>query len=266
MALIRTELWLPKPNADQRDPSVQAKGCIVLSFPSTDDQDSRNAIDAILGYRKQSHTSFVVPLDPTPTQISDYKLEVQLFGIHYRQASGLNMGNLPSVAAALPDLKKFLGIKQHYDFTLFRCTPDTLTRTDKNLVPLEYIGSPALHGYTDQQPIHIASLSSVHDLSVVCRTSRCTMLNVDSSKGTFDTNIPGADRKKGKPQPSATLVKHRTVEDGNKAALGYLGMHCVPEDSNLEEAAEEGLWVEVGDVIEVLEYGEHLYGSTGNDY
>lgn len=105
-------------------------------------------------------------------------------------------------------------------------------------------------------------------LSVVCRTSRCTMPNVDPNTGIFDTSNPPADRKKGKPEPSTTLIEYRTFETRNKQALGYIGMHCVPEDQSLkaEEQEGEGLYIEVGDEIEVLERGEHLYGSTGNDY
>lgn len=105
-------------------------------------------------------------------------------------------------------------------------------------------------------------------LSVVCRTSRCTIPNVNPDTGEFDADIPPPEKKKGKPQPSTTLVEHRTVETANKAALGYLGMHCVPEDRDIREAEGQGdgLYVEVGDEVEVLETGVHVYGSTGNDY
>jgi hypothetical protein len=94
------------------------------------------------------------------------------------------------------------------------------------------------------------------------------MPNVNPETGIFDADIPPPEKKRGKPQPSTTLVQYRTVETGNKAALGYLGMHCVPEDTSLKEAEElgGGLFVEVGDEIEVLERGTHLYGSTGDDY
>ncbi|ODM14918.1 hypothetical protein SI65_09670 [Aspergillus cristatus] len=95
------------------------------------------------------------------------------------------------------------------------------------------------------------------------------MPNVNPDTGKFDADIPPPGKKKGKPQqPSTTLVEYRTVETGNKAALGYLGMHCVPEDRDFREAEEqgEGLYVEVGDEIEVLETGVHDSGSTGNDH
>jgi hypothetical protein len=94
------------------------------------------------------------------------------------------------------------------------------------------------------------------------------MPNVNPETGSFDADTPPPGRKRGKAQPSTTLVEYRTVETGNKAALGYLGMHCVPEDGSLKSAEEqgEGLYIEVGDEIEVLERGTHLYGSTGDDY
>ena len=331
MSQIKTELWLPHEGSDPNDPLVQAGGCVVLTFQDPDaDTTAPGTISRFKTWSispTKPEASIIIPLQPTPSQLAEYKLQPEPFTIHARTAHGLDMGKLPSVAAALPKLKKFLAMPENQRLTLFRCTPDTLVRTDKNLAPLEYIGSPAVHGYTDQQPVNINSLSSVHavstllppahqplnalrfranlwitgtpayeeetwkryrilpksnstnkrnaaranvapKLSVVCRTSRCTIPNVNLEMGTFDADPPAPGRKKGKPQPSATLVEYRTVEDGNKKALGYLGMHCVPEDRSLREAEEEGveLYVEVGDEIEVLERGEHLYGSTGNDY
>lgn len=326
MSLIETELWLPDKDSDPRDPLVQAGGCVVLKFedPDTPDWISRLETGFHTGnFSSQPQVSLVAPLHPTPSQMQELKLGMKGFGIHYRQASGIDLGSMPSVAVALPKLRKFLKIPKDHGLTLFKCTPDTLTRTDRNLAPLNYIGSPAMHGYTDQQPININSLSSVHSvstllppenrplnalrfraniwitgapaydeetwkryrilpkvantesradvspmLSVVCRTSRCTIPNVDPDRGVFDADIPLPNKKRGKPQPSTTLVEYRTVEDGNKAALGYLGMHCVPEDRSLKEASDQnlGLYVEVGDEIEVLERGVHLYGSTANEY
>ncbi|KAH8817023.1 hypothetical protein F5884DRAFT_778232 [Xylogone sp. PMI_703] len=326
MSQIKTELWLPHGNSNPYDPLVQAGGCVVLTFEDPDIPSwTRRLVTFIRtwDFSAMPQTRVVVPLLPTPAQLDKLHIEMKTFSIHYRQAKGLDMGNIPSVVAALPKLKRFLGIPARQNLTLLSCTPDSLTRTDRNLAPLKYIGSPAVHGYTDQQPIHINSLSSIHavsallpqenqplnalrfraniwitgapaydeetwkryrilpkstsmepradiapTLSVVCRTSRCTMPNVDPNTGIFDTSIPPPDKKKGKPEPSTTLVEYRTVETGNKQALGYIGMHCVPEDPSLNVAKEQklGLYVDVGDEIEVLERGVHLYGSTGNDY
>lgn len=53
------------------------------------------------------------------------------------------MGGMSSIATALPNLKRFLELPEDQTLTLFKCTPDTLVPTDKNLAPLEHIGSPA---------------------------------------------------------------------------------------------------------------------------
>ncbi|KAM0426341.1 hypothetical protein ACHAPT_008382 [Fusarium lateritium] len=314
MSQIKTELWVPHEKSDPLDPLVRAGGCLVLRFP---DPDAPSWIETLMGDTTQREVSFIVPLQPTSELVDEYKIRMRPFTIHSRDAKGLDMGRVPSVAAALSKLKRFLKVSDQ-NLTILRCTPDTLVCTDKNLAPLDHIGTPAVHGYTDQQPININSLSSVHavsellptenqplnalrfraniwitgalafdeetwkryrilpkgsntrakvapTLSVVCRTSRCTMPNVDPNTGKFDTDNPPPDRARGKAQPSTTLVKYRTVEDGNPRALGYLGMHCVPEDHSLGEA-EDQLYVQVGDEIEVLQRGTHIYGSTGNDY
>ncbi|KAF4978530.1 hypothetical protein FZEAL_5102 [Fusarium zealandicum] len=314
MSQIRTELWLPHKDSDQQDPLVQAGGCMVLTFP---DPDAPGYITRLstLHHAKTPEISFIVPLEPTPALIHEFNIGTRPFAIHARSAKGLDLGPIPSVKAALPMLKRFLKVPESQNLTLLKCTPDTLVRTDKNLAPLDKIGTPAVHGFTDQQPININSLSSVHavssllpvenqplnalrfraniwiagapafdeenwkryrvvpkkgdsvapTLSVVCRTSRCTLPNVDPDTGTVDADIPPPDKERGRPQPSTTLIKHRTVEDGNPRALGYLGMHCVPEDKSLQ-AEQSGLYVQVGDEIEVLERGIHLFGSTADAY
>ncbi|OAA51414.1 Molybdenum cofactor sulfurase [Metarhizium rileyi] len=333
MSLIKTELWLPHESSNPVDVLVRAGGCVLIRFPDPDRPTWPRRLEAFLHTWNPSlapEFSFIAPLNPdhvatSPDGADEAALALRSFVIHGRTAQGLDMGAVSSVAQGLPRMKKFLGIPDSTPLTLLKCTPETLVRTTKNLAPLKHIGSPATHGYTDQQPVHLASLASVHAvanllprenqplnalrfranmwvtgapafdeerwkryrivrkndelgtptrarvdavLCVVCRTSRCTMPNVDPDKGVFDTDVPAPNRKKGRPQPSTTLMEHRTVEDGNKAAMGYMGMHCVPVDRSLNEAQEQDadLYVHVGDEIEVLERGQHLYGSTGDDY
>ena len=297
MSQVKTQLWLSRHGA----------GYVTLTFDDPDPPTMLSRLETLLAKRSLSakpEVHILLPLNPDECALTE-------FAIHYRTARGLDVGSLASVASALPKLRRFLNISPRHGFTIMKCTADTVSRTDKNLAPLAHIGTPSVHGYTDQQPVHINSLASVQALSqllppenqplnglkfranvwitgapaydeeswkryrivsrngakptlcVVCRTSRCTMPNVNLEKGTFDADKPPAHKKKGRPQPSTTLVECRTVETGNKAALGYLGMHCVPEDKSLQEGGVE-VWV--GDEIEVMERGVHLYGSTGGDY
>ncbi|RBA13969.1 hypothetical protein FPRO05_02761 [Fusarium proliferatum] len=316
MSQIKTELWLRPEGHDARS-SFDSVGCLVFKFPDPDPLSLLDQLKALL-FSQQKEISAFVPLSPDENYLKNHGITMKKFAIHSREAEGLDLGNAPSIAAALPKLKRFLNIPEHQNLTLLHCTPHTLVPTEKNLAPLEHIGKPAVHGYTDQQPVNVNSLASVHavsallpkenqplnalrfraniwitgapafdeetwkryrvvpkqqdaaspSLSVVCRTSRCTLPNVNPLTGRFDTDNPHGDRTRGNAQPSSTLVKHRTVEDGNPRALGYLGMHCVPENAGLQQATDsvESLYVQVGDEIEVLERGVHLYGSTANDY
>ncbi|OAA41981.1 MOSC, beta barrel [Beauveria brongniartii RCEF 3172] len=327
MSLIQTELWLPHETSSSLDPLVHAGGAVRLTFPDPDTGSFIQGLQACIEQMRWNATpqySFIVPLTPTIRYLGESDLKPRPFTIHSREAHGIDMGRITAVAAAIPKLKKLLGYPDRRTLTLFKCTPDTLSRTDKNLAPLANIGSRAVHGYTDQQPININSVPSVQavsqmlprenqplnglrfranlwitgaaaydeeswkrcrimpkaprvhrqdsklatTLSVVCRTSRCTMPNVDPAKGIFSWQRPAEGKNKGLPQPTTTLVEYRTPENGNKAALGYLGMHAVPEDRDLNAAREQraNLVVCVGDEIEVLERGDHLYGSTGDLY
>ncbi|ATY61785.1 molybdopterin cofactor [Cordyceps militaris] len=324
MALISTELWLPRETSSsstQNDALVHAGGAVRVTFPDPDPAGLVRRLQACLEQGRWNATpqcTFNVPLTPTLRYLSASELTPRPFTIHAREAHGIDMGRVGAVAAALPKLKRLLGYHERRTLTLLRCTPETLTRTDKNLAPLSRIGSRAVHGYTDQQPVNINSVASVQavsrllpaenrplnalrfranlwiagaaaydeeswtrcrvrgegagalatTLSVVCRTSRCTMPNVDPARGTFSAQRPDEGRSKGRPQPTTALVRHRMVENGNAAALGYLGMHAVPEDRDLNAAREKrvNLVICVGDEIEVLERGEHVYGSTGGLY
>ncbi|KAI1073009.1 hypothetical protein LB507_009129 [Fusarium sp. FIESC RH6] len=315
MAQIKTQVWLPHSGSDESDPLVKSHGCVVFRFPDPDLIGWLGRLKSLF-WKSQKEVVGIAPISSCEGFERQHELTMKPFAIHSREAKGLDLARLPSVAHALPKLKRFLKISDQQKLTLLRLTPDSLVRTEKNLAPLQHIGTPAVHGYTDQQPININSLASVHavsallpqenqplnalrfraniwvtgasafdedtwkryrivpsagpspTLSVVCRTSRCTLPNVNPLTGKPDTDTPGHGKTRGKPQPSSTLIEHRTIEDGNPKALGYIGMHCVPEDSCFGEmhGKQEGVYVQVGDEVEVLERGTHLYGSTGDDY
>ncbi|KAI9896660.1 hypothetical protein N3K66_008832 [Trichothecium roseum] len=382
MARIATELWFPRrgdaaaggTGEDDRDGGdrdgddlVRAGGCVVLRFRDPDAPDDASTTDDVssrtttkpsspVSATAAATISLTVPLRPTAEMLRAHGIRRRPFGIHDRTAVGLDMSPFPSVASALPKLKRFLKLPEHHGLALLSCNGTAsdsdgnddggnedamLSRTSGNLAPLRHIGTPSVHGYTDDQPLNVNSLASVHavsallppggvrplnalrfranvwvagspafdeetwkrfrfvpppptadddgddadgrsrrrvcaTISAVCRTSRCTMPNVDPDRGVMCAGDPPPGRKKGRPQPSATLVEHRSIDDGNKGALGFLGVHCVPEDRSLAEAAAAaarrgagsgaGLVVRVGDEVEVLERGTHLFGSTANEY
>ncbi|KAM0715553.1 hypothetical protein Q7P37_009051 [Cladosporium fusiforme] len=329
MALIEQHLWLPHARSDLTHENVKTGGCLVVTFPDPDPAGKTARAQAILEqgtFSAQPQTSFMIPLKPTPGQVDKWGLRIKAFTVQERTASGLDYGDIPEVAAALPKLRKFLQISGRENLTLMACTPDTLAPTDTNLAPLKCIGTPAMQCYTDEQPLHIINLPSVHatsqllptenqplsarrfrpnifitgapafseeswkrfrvlpraksggrkaetvpSMSVVCRTARCTMPNVDPQTGSIAYENAPAGRKRGKPQPSTTLAEHRMVEDKqvNPIALGYMGVHCVPEDSTFSQSGirnGRGVYVEVGDEIEVFETGNHYWGSTAHDY
>ena len=321
MALIEQRLWLPHAESDPEHTSVKSGGVLAVSFPDPDPPSMMARAIAVLETGRlsaQPRVSFTIPLRPTSKQIDDWGLRIKSFGVHERKSSGLDYSDVPAFAAVLPELRRYLQLSAKENLTLMACTPDTLTPADTNLAPLEHIGTPSKLCYTDEQPLHIINLPSVHavsellppenqplsarrfrpnifvtgapafseetwkrfrvlpqgtrskhvappSMSVVCRTARCTMPNVEPHSGQISHEDPPPGRKRGKPQPSTTFAEHRMVEDKqvNPIALGYMGMHCVIEDSTF---GDEEVYVEVGDEIKIFETGIHRWGSTAQDY
>ena len=265
LSLVETELRIPAEATTASESKIIFGGSMTVQFPDPD-PNTTSLIDRAVSLVKtgtwytKPKVRFIVPLTPTPSDKEDFGMTTKHLNIHDRTTRGLDFSQVPSFSAALPKLKRFLRYPPHQDLTLLRCTPESLTRTTKNLAPLKYIASPALHGYTDQQPININSLSSVNavskllppenqplnalrfraniyicgapafaeerwkrfrirhkaspkdskapvlTMSVVCRTSRCTMPNVDPDTAIFSHEHGPAGKKRGKPQPSTALV------------------------------------------------------------
>lgn len=79
---------------------------------------------------------------------------------------------------------------------------------------------------------------------VSCRTTRCELPNVDQDTG-----------ERHRQEPLRTLKKSRAYVDKGAGADPCLGMSMVPlleDETSYERLA-------VGDSVEVLETGEHLY-------
>ncbi|RMZ73509.1 mosc domain-containing [Pyrenophora seminiperda CCB06] len=108
-----------------------------------------------------------------------------------------------------------------------------------------YITGPPAFAEDDWKKAKLISSSnssSSLNLHISCRTTRCKLPNVDPKTAVADRN-----------EPLSTLRSYRVIDAGSKNAC--LGMQVTP----LEEGA-----VAVGDVIEVLETGEHRFeGGEG---
>jgi uncharacterized protein YcbX len=85
-------------------------------------------------------------------------------------------------------------------------------------------------------PGDVASDSEFH---VACRTARCALPNVDPESGLRDRE-----------EPQSTLKKNRVVDEGAKPHA-VLGLSMIP-------LFKRG-WLKVGDQVEVIESGEHVY-------
>ncbi|KAL8999946.1 MAG: hypothetical protein Q9169_001352 [Polycauliona sp. 2 TL-2023] len=171
---------------------------------------------------------------------------------------------------------------------LFRVAAGHERQVFRNAPSKEQLGYQSVVGFVDAYPLHILGLSSVADLDrrlakevpdllgtqqptamrfraniyckglkahaedswkririgqsayhVACRTTRCELPNTNQWTG-----------EQHKSQPSKVMKSYRKIDEGapNNACMG---MQMVP-------AAEWGI-IKVGDEIEVLETGEHVY-------
>ncbi|KAM0711544.1 hypothetical protein Q7P35_000910 [Cladosporium inversicolor] len=307
MALIEQRLWLPHADSDPDHASVKSGGLLVVSFPDPDPPSLLARAMAVLETGQlsaQPQVSFTIPLRATSEQIDNWGLRIKSFGVHERKSSGFDYSDVPSFAAVLPKLRRYLQLSVKENLTLMACTPDTLAPADTNLAPLDHIGTPSKLCYTDEQPLHIINIPSVHAVSellpsenqplsarrfrpnifvtgapafseeiwkrfqVLPHASRSKNV-IPPSMSVISYEDPPPGMKRGKPQPSTTFAQHRMVEDKqvNPIALGYMGMHCVIEDSTFGKGAnDDEVYIEVGDEIEVFETGIHRWGSTAHDY
>ncbi|PNP74726.1 hypothetical protein FNYG_11863 [Fusarium nygamai] len=223
MSQIKTELWL-RPEGRDAQSSSDPVGCLVFKFPDPDPLSLLDQLKALL-FSHQKAISAVVPLSPGESYLKKYGITMKKFAIHSREAEGLDMGNAPSIADALPKLKRFLNIPDHQNLTLLRCTPNTLVPTEKNLAPLEHIGKPAVHGYTDQQPVNVNNLASVHAVSALLPKENQPLNALRFRANIWITGAPAFDEE--------TWKRYRIVPTQQDAAplhslsfAGHRAAHC----------------------------------------
>lgn len=279
LSQIKTEIWIPDPkkpsySADMHD--VKTGGAIILTFPYQEDGWRgmlANFLARIQGAVPEK--SFKIPINPTPEQIKrDFSTDE--FSIWHDNVKALNMGILVP-----PELKYFLGVKN--PLTLFRRTEER--QVFRNAPPKAQLGWQPVAAFSDQYPITLLGISSMQKLSqtqpvgspnlsikrfrmnvnvsgsspyaedswkririgsseyhVTNRCVRCTIPNIDPKTGL-----------KHQKEPFATLRAQREIDQG-AIGKGCLGM-------NMVSVRPEGE-IRVGDVVEVLETGEHYYAKA----
>lgn len=276
MSQVKTEIWIPdpqKPSYKEDLPYVKTGGAIVVTFP-WEAPGWRGNLNSLWCKITQStpEKSFIIPFKPTDTQLKrDYSEES--YTIWKETVSATNMGlHVP------PELKYFLGVRN--PMTLFRVSNDR--EVFRTAPRKKELGWQPVTGFADAFPIHLLGISSCQELSrtqtpgspslsvrrfranivvegpqpyeeefwkkvklgkyvfyVACRCVRCLMPNVDPDTG-----------KRHGSEPNKTLRATRNVDPGAPLS-GCLGMNLVP-------AAKEGV-LRVGDVVEILDEGQHLY-------
>ncbi|MCJ1370607.1 hypothetical protein MMC20_001820 [Loxospora ochrophaea] len=289
LAKVRTEIWVPdesSPTYSPKQPDVRSSGVIVMSFPCRE-KGWKGIVQWMISRLRggEPEKSFRVPYNPTPDQISKKGYAKEQMTIWKDSPQALNMvGSFPQ------ELATFLGARK--PLTLFRVDQDHWREVFRCAPRKGELGYQPITGFADAYPLHIINLASVHDVQrevyedarekgvppkeipkigalrfrpnmvitgpkayeedswkririggyeyhVACRTARCKLPNVDPTTGVKHAR-----------EPDQTLRRFRCIDEGagNNACLG---MQMVPA---LEKAE-----IRVGDVVEVLETGEHFY-------
>lgn len=287
MATIRTEVWVPDPSSptySECHANVQSGGVLVIRFPDIQSEDRfmgkvKNLFALVFGYpERQIH----IPFNPTPKQIAQKGYAVHEMEIWKDKPRALVIASTEEEKDAwIQELRSYLGITNH--LALFRVSTADQPREVYRCAPRkEELGYQPTIGFQDAYPVQILNLASVRDVEgklqkgspplsarnfrpnivitgggsyeedswkrikigsyiyhVSCRTVRCLLPNVNPITG-----------KRHRSEPNRTLKDFRCIDAGD-AKNACLGMHMVP--------ALEDNKIEVGDEIQVLEVGEHLY-------
>ncbi|CVK85871.1 uncharacterized protein FMAN_06633 [Fusarium mangiferae] len=121
LSQIKTELWLPKPNADKNDTLVQAGGCIVMSFADPAVPSWLDQIAGTIGKNLRTpQVACILPLEFSLEDIEQNKLIMRPFKIDGEDGKGLDLEKFPAFSDILPKLRLFLGYPEQQGITLFK--------------------------------------------------------------------------------------------------------------------------------------------------
>ncbi|KAG9501947.1 hypothetical protein J7337_007653 [Fusarium musae] len=121
LSQVKTELWLPKPNADNSDSLVQAGGCIVMSFADPAVPGWLERIAGMIGKNfKTPQVTCILPLHFSLEDIEQNKLVMRPFRIDGENGKGLDLEKFPAFSDILPKLRLFLGYSEQQGITIFK--------------------------------------------------------------------------------------------------------------------------------------------------
>lgn len=286
MATIKTEVWVPdssSPTYSEWHPNIRSGGVLVIKFPHIQCEEGfmGKVKDLLALVFAQPEREVHIPFNPTQEQISDEGYAVDDMEIWKDKPRSLIIASTEKNDRWIQELRSYLGITNH--FALFRVSMDDQPREVYRCAPRkDKLGYQPAVGFQDAYPLHILNLASVRDVGdklqkgapplsarnfrpnivitgggayeedcwkririggyqyyVSCRTVRCLLPNVNPITG-----------KRHGSEPNRTLKDFRCIDAGDPKNA-CLGMQMVP--------ASEDSRITVGDEVNVLETGEHLY-------
>lgn len=271
LALVRPELWFPKGKVSST-PDQKNGAVMIVYYPHI----FKGSAAPLLQWMQSVHLlpkerSFAVPLDPP----GEHEFASKDVVIWKDTPTWFDYGKyVPS------DLAGFVGAES--PFSLFRSDPERYRQVFRCAPRKEELGYQSVVGFQDAYPLHLLNLASNQDVGekvkyalpvfsarrfranfitsgpgpydeddwkririggleyyCACHTVRCKLPNVDP-----DTAV--RDRF----EPDRALKKFRRIDDGDPTNA-CLGLQLVP----VQQLGK----IRVGDELEVLERGEHLY-------
>ncbi|KAI9678344.1 MAG: hypothetical protein M1817_006290 [Caeruleum heppii] len=280
MARIRVEIWVPDPSStgySEKAADVTNGGALIITFPHISAPPNKGLLSRLTPLLRATDTemTFRVPLNPDQITTAQQAYPIERLTIWKDSPEALNMSrHVP------PEFRDFIGVKT--DLGLFRLLPGKERDVFRCAPRKETMGWQPITGFADAYPLHILNLASVRDLEaklspnsprlsalrfrpniivtgppayaedawkkivighheffVACRTARCRLPNTDPETG-----------EKHAVEPDKTLKRFRRIDEG-AGEHACLGMQMVP-------ATQHGT-IKVGDVVDVLETGDHFY-------
>lgn len=279
LANIVVEVWQPNPDSLDYAPgeaNVQSDGVLLVRYPDSSVSTSQGKVQK----------SFELPFSPTEGQIRNQGYTMQRMTIWKDSPESLLITSTDrdDCPPWIKEIQSYIGCSK--PFALFRVASGHDREVFRNAPRKEQLGYQSVVGFADAYPLHILGLASVADVDqrlqgvapeftgssalrfraniyfkglaayaedswkririgqqmyyVACRTTRCELPNTDQLTG-----------KKHLREPSKTIRSYRDIDEGAGPGQACMGMQMVP-------AAEKAI-IKAGDLIEILETGEHRY-------